>query len=125
MTETTFRDAYGVLQRHAEALREQSEPNIDEVLTIVTESVAAYTTCKSRIDAVEKALEAALLNAALDASSAGASPRVAARPAAGSAPSWTPSDAEDDITFLRLEPRRSVESSPDLRVHPHRTETRP
>ena len=67
MTETpTFSEAYGVLQRHAETLREQSEPNIDELLTLVTESVAAYKTCKARIDAVENALEAALTGAAID-----------------------------------------------------------
>ena len=102
MTETTFREAYGVLQQHAEALREQSEPNIDQLLTIVTESVAAYKTCKSRIDAVEKALEAALTDAAIDAPSATASSRPAARPAARPAPSSAPRaapGAEDDIPF--------------------------
>ena len=89
MTETTFREAYGVLQQHAEALREQSDPNIDELLTIVTESVDAYKTCKSRIDAVEKALEAALTNVAIDAPSAPAAVRPATRPAARPASSGT------------------------------------
>jgi exodeoxyribonuclease VII small subunit len=56
----TFREAYGVLQDHAVTLREQTEPNIDDLLSIVTESVAAYKVCKERIDAVEKALRAAL-----------------------------------------------------------------
>jgi exodeoxyribonuclease VII small subunit len=60
MTNTTFKDAYGVLQRHAETLRDQKEPNIDDLLTIVTQSVDAYKVCKERIDAVEKALEKAL-----------------------------------------------------------------
>jgi exodeoxyribonuclease VII small subunit len=60
MSATTFRDAYGVLQRHAETLRNQQEPNIDDLLDIVTESVDAYKVCKERIDAVEKALEQAL-----------------------------------------------------------------
>lgn len=60
MEARTFREAYGVLQEHAETLREQTEPNIDDLLSIVTESVAAYKTCKERIDAVEKALQAAL-----------------------------------------------------------------
>jgi exodeoxyribonuclease VII small subunit len=60
MEARTFREAYGVLQDHAETLREQAEPNIDSLLSIVTESVAAYKVCKERIDAVEKALEAAL-----------------------------------------------------------------
>jgi exodeoxyribonuclease VII small subunit len=60
MEAQTFREAYGVLQHHAENLREQAEPNIDSLLSIVTESVAAYKVCKERIDAVEKALQAAL-----------------------------------------------------------------
>ena len=60
MEARTFREAYGVLQEHAQTLREQKEPNIDDLLAIVTESVAAYKVCKERIDAVEKALQAAL-----------------------------------------------------------------
>lgn len=56
----TFKDAYSVLQQHAQTLRDQTEPNIDDLLTIVTESVAAYKVCQARIDAVEKALEKAL-----------------------------------------------------------------
>ena len=63
MTEKTFKQAYGVLQQHAETLRNQQEPNIDDLLTIVTESVAAFNVCKERIDAVEKALEQALSGA--------------------------------------------------------------
>lgn len=60
MSQNSFRDAFGVLQRHSESLRSQREPNIDDLLTIVTESVTAYNVCKERIDAVEKALEQAL-----------------------------------------------------------------
>ena len=56
----TFKEAYGVLQKHAQVLREQKEPNIDDLLKIVTESVAAYKVCQERIDAVEKALAEAL-----------------------------------------------------------------
>ena len=63
MTATNFRTAYGVLQKHAETLRNQQEPNIDDLLHIVTESVAAYKVCKERIDAVERALEQALSGA--------------------------------------------------------------
>lgn len=63
MAEKTFKQAYGILQDHAETLRNQQEPNIDDLLTIVTESVAAYKVCKERIDAVEKALEQALSGA--------------------------------------------------------------
>jgi exodeoxyribonuclease VII small subunit len=60
MATKTFKEAYGVLQRHAQTLREQQEPNIDDLLSIVTESVDAYKTCQQRIEAVEKALEQAL-----------------------------------------------------------------
>ena len=60
MSDTPYKDAYTVLQKHADALRIQKEPNIDELLTVVTESVAAYQVCKQRIDAVSQALEQAL-----------------------------------------------------------------
>ena len=56
----SFKESYDVLQRHAAALRNQSEPNIDDLLSIVEESVAAYKICQTRIDAVEKALDKAL-----------------------------------------------------------------
>ena len=56
----SFKVAYGVLQQHAETLRDQKEPNIDDLLTIVTESVEAFKVCQFRIEAVEKALEKAL-----------------------------------------------------------------
>lgn len=56
----SFKESYGVLQRHAQTLREQTEPNIDDLLQIVEESVAAYKNCQTRIDAVEKALDKAL-----------------------------------------------------------------
>lgn len=55
-----FREAYAVLQKHAETLRTRSEPDIDDLLTLVSESVAAYEVCKTRIDAVEQALAQAL-----------------------------------------------------------------
>ena len=47
----------GAAAKIAETLREQTEPNIDELLAIVTESVAAYKVCQTRIDAVDKALK--------------------------------------------------------------------
>jgi len=62
MATQTFKEAYGVLQKHAQTLRTQQEPNIDDLLSIVTESMDAYKVCKERIDAVEKALENALGN---------------------------------------------------------------
>ncbi|HAL37831.1 MAG TPA: hypothetical protein DCP03_06810 [Polaromonas sp.] len=60
MATKTFKEAYGMLQQHSHTLRNQQEPNIDDLLNIVTESVDAYKVCKERIEAVEKALEKAL-----------------------------------------------------------------
>ena len=56
----TFKEAFGILQRNAETLRNQREPNIDDLLDIVQGSVAAYKVCTTRIDAVEAALKEAL-----------------------------------------------------------------
>jgi exodeoxyribonuclease VII small subunit len=68
MEPQTSRAAYDVLQKHAETLREQKEPNIDDLLKIVTESVAAYNVCTKRIDAVEEALKAALEGTGVESS---------------------------------------------------------
>lgn len=91
MATKTFKEAYGVLQQHAETLRDQDEPNIDDLLTIVTESVAAYKICQERIAAVEKALEKAL-------SDTGAAPKEGARAAPAPVFSGAPDEA-DDIPF--------------------------
>lgn len=124
MTTSTFREAYDVLQRHSETLRTQREPDIDNLLTIVTESVEAYRVCKARIDAVEMALEQALSGADVGGAAAGAQagdaagnarteaaapqtaprppPRVVARPPSvppgeTGAPDFDPAD--DDVPF--------------------------
>ena len=39
MATQTFKEAYGVLQKHAQTLRNQQEPNIDDLLSIVTDVV--------------------------------------------------------------------------------------
>lgn len=57
---TTFKEAFGTLSANAEALRNQRDPNIDDLLEIVTTSVAAYKVCTDRIDKVEAALNEAL-----------------------------------------------------------------
>ena len=91
----SFREAYGVLQRHAQTLRNQDEPNIDDLLTIVTESVNAYKVCKQRIDAVEAALKTAL-----DGAGVNEAPDPAPAPVAQ--PPRSPSgfdDMDDDIPF--------------------------
>ena len=93
MTSKTFKEAYGVLQQHAQTLRDQQEPNIDDLLTIVTESVGAYKVCQERIDAVEKALEKAL-------SDTGAESKAAPPTANRLQPSATfDADKPDDIPF--------------------------
>ncbi len=66
MSPTTFREAYAVLQKHSDALRCSREPDIDNLLNIVTESVDAYKVCRERIDAVEQALTQALVNAGIE-----------------------------------------------------------
>lgn len=57
MSDRSSKDAYGALQRHAETLRNQREPDIDELLGIVNESIEPYKVCRTRIEAVEKALQ--------------------------------------------------------------------
>ena len=64
-----------MLQRHAATLRQQDEPNIDDLLSIVNESVAAYKVCKERIDAVAKALDEALAGAGAEGGGKGGKPR--------------------------------------------------
>jgi len=60
MSYDSFRDAYNALKSHADTLRNQQEPNIDDLLDIVQDSVAAYKVCQQRIAAVDEALQAAL-----------------------------------------------------------------
>ena len=55
-----FNDAYRVLQRNAETLRRQTEPDIDSLVPLVEESVRAYAICKQRLEAVRQALETQL-----------------------------------------------------------------
>jgi exodeoxyribonuclease VII small subunit len=69
----TFKEAFGVLSKHAQTLRTQQEPNIDDLLTIVEESVSAYKVCTARISAVEAALQKALSEPGLGVEAAEAS----------------------------------------------------
>ncbi|MEO8122308.1 MAG: exodeoxyribonuclease VII small subunit [Rhodoferax sp.] len=98
---TTFRQAYGVLQQHAETLRNQDEPNIDDLLNIVTESVGAYKVCQERIDAVEKALEKALGETAATPKDARSGAKTEMPASAATAPASAPQDGYeiDDIPF--------------------------
>ena len=54
-----------------------TEPNIDDLLSIVEESVATYKVCQARIDAVEAALEKALNSAKQPADGTAQGPQVA------------------------------------------------
>lgn len=52
----SFKDGYEILKRNAEQLESQQEPDIDNLMKIVEESMTAYKACKSRIEAVQQAL---------------------------------------------------------------------
>lgn len=52
----SFNAAYAVLRKNAEQLQRSSEPDIDALVPLVEQSMAAYRICKSRIDAVRKSI---------------------------------------------------------------------
>lgn len=54
--ELTFKDGYEILKKNSELLESQEEPDIDNLMKIVEESMKAYKACKSRVDAVQQAL---------------------------------------------------------------------
>ncbi|WP_312318671.1 exodeoxyribonuclease VII small subunit [Acinetobacter variabilis] len=54
--ELSFKQGYEILKKNAELLESQEEPDIDNLMAIVEESMTAYQACKSRIDAVQQAL---------------------------------------------------------------------
>ena len=94
MTEIkTFKEAYAVLQKHAQTLRSQQEPDIDNLTTIVSESLAAHKICKDRIDAVERALEESLGAVRIEGE-AGSSAQRPSRPVLSGGPG-----EDDDVPF--------------------------
>ncbi|NIE97027.1 exodeoxyribonuclease VII small subunit [Acinetobacter sp. C26M] len=54
--ELSFQEGYQLLKKNAELLEAQDEPDIDNLMKIVEESMNAYKACKSRVDAVQQAL---------------------------------------------------------------------
>lgn len=54
--ELTFAEGYKILRDNANLLASQDEPDIDNLMKVVEESMEAYKSCKKRIDAVQKAL---------------------------------------------------------------------
>ena len=55
----TFKAAYNILKTNAAELQQQDEPDIDNLITTVEESISAYRVCEARINAVQEALDAA------------------------------------------------------------------
>lgn len=60
MTESaqSFKQAFEILKNNAAQLEQQQEPDIDQLMDIVNESMQAYNVCKQRIEAVQQALDA-------------------------------------------------------------------
>jgi exodeoxyribonuclease VII small subunit len=58
-TPKTFKAAYDILKTNAAELQQQDEPDIDNLMTTVEESITAYRVCETRINAVQRALDAA------------------------------------------------------------------
>jgi len=52
----SFQEGYDILKKNAELLKSQQEPDIDNLMKIVEESMQAYKACKSRVEAVQNAL---------------------------------------------------------------------
>lgn len=52
----SFEEGYNILKKNAELLESQQEPDIDNLMRIVEESMIAYKACKARIEAVQTAL---------------------------------------------------------------------
>ncbi|WP_208488714.1 exodeoxyribonuclease VII small subunit [Escherichia coli] len=46
----SFKEGYEILKRNAELLDAQHEPDIDNLMKIVEESMAAYKACKTRVE---------------------------------------------------------------------------
>ncbi len=62
-TPKTFKAAYDILKANAAELQQQDEPDIDNLMTTVEESIAAYRVCETRINAVQQALDAVFAEA--------------------------------------------------------------
>lgn len=64
-TPTTFKDAYDILKNNAQLLEHSDEPDIDNLVNIIEQSIDAYKVCQERIHAVETALKNAFDDTAL------------------------------------------------------------
>ena len=52
-----FTHSYDTLKTIAETLRNQREPNVDELIPMLEEATKAYKICKSRLESVQLALQ--------------------------------------------------------------------
>ena len=52
----SFQQGYDILKKNAELLESQQEPDIDNLMKIVEESMSAYKAYKARVEAVQSAL---------------------------------------------------------------------
>lgn len=52
-----FSHSYDTLKKIAESLRNQREPNVDELIPMLEEATKAYKICQSRLEAVQLALK--------------------------------------------------------------------
>lgn len=52
-----FTQSYETLKTIAETLRNQHEPNVDELIPMLEEATKAYKICKSRLESVQLALK--------------------------------------------------------------------
>jgi exodeoxyribonuclease VII small subunit len=102
----SFNDAFQVLQRNAETLRRQTEPDIDRLVPLVEESLHAYAICKQRLEAVRQALEVQLGPepdrgdaAAMPFPPEEATPHPPSPPTAPDRPAASGADFDDDIPF--------------------------
>lgn len=103
MSRKSFKDAYGVLQRHSGGAAQPARAQHRRPAGHRDESVEAYKACTSRIDAVEQALDQALGGTGIATPAAGPGRSVIPRPegqAAGVTALVSGSDAnEDDVPF--------------------------
>jgi exodeoxyribonuclease VII small subunit len=52
----SYRKNYQKLKQIAQKMRDTDEPDIDQLVAMVSEATKAYKNCQARIEAVEKAL---------------------------------------------------------------------
>lgn len=62
---TTFKEAYDILKHNADTLEQSQTLDIDNLVSMVEQSIGAYKVCQERINAVELALKNAFDDTAL------------------------------------------------------------